>query len=123
MEISAGGSGKAVVRLGIENGFHVNANPPTFPYLIATELEIKPADGITVGKLEYPPAKTAKFAFSEEPLAVYEGETEVKAELKVDKGAAIGIRSLNAVLRIQACDDQVCYPPGKIDLQIPVTIK
>ncbi len=122
-EISAGGSGHAVVRLVIEKGFHLNANPPTFPYLIATALEIKPADGFTVGKVSYPPAKTAKFAFSEEPLAVYEGETEVKAELKVDKGASTGNRSLNAVLRIQACDDQVCYPPGKIDVQIPVTIK
>ena len=122
-EITVGGSSKAVVRLTIEKGFHVNANPPSFPYLIATELEIKPADGITVGKLEYPAAKTGKFAFSEEPLAVYEGEAEVKAELKVDKGAAVGNRSLNAVLRIQACDDKVCYPPGKMDLQIPVTIK
>lgn len=122
-EISAGESGQAVVRLAIEKGFHVNANPPSFPYLIATELQIKPLEGITVGKLEYPPAKTGKFAFSEEPLAVYEGETEVKAELKVDKSVAVGNRSLNAVLRIQACDDQVCYPPGKIDLQIPVTIK
>lgn len=122
-EISAGGSGNAVVRLVIEKGFHVNANPPSFPYLIATELEIKPAEGITVGKVTYPSAKTGKFAFSEEPLAVYEGETELKAELRVDKGAATGNRSLNAVLRIQACDDQVCYPPGKIDVQIPVTVK
>ena len=122
-ELSAGGSGSAVVHLVIEKGFHVNANPPTFPYLIATELQIKPAEGITVGKVEYPAAKKAKFAFAEEELAVYEGDTEVKAELKVDKGAAVGNRSLNAVLRIQACDDKVCYPPGKMDLQIPVTIK
>ncbi len=122
-EITAGGSGQAVVRLIIEKGYHLNANPPTFPYLIATELEIKPTEGITVGKLEYPPAKTAKFAFAEEPLAVYEGATDVKAELKVAKDSPTGNRSLSAVLRIQACDDQVCYPPGKIDLQIPVSIK
>jgi thiol:disulfide interchange protein DsbD len=122
-EIKAGESGQAVVRLVIEKGYHLNANPPTFPYLKATELQIQPADGVTVGKLTYPPAKTGKFAFAEEPLAVYEGETEVIAELKVDKSASTGNRSLSAVLRIQACDDQVCYPPGKIDLQIPVTIK
>lgn len=112
-----------VVRLAIEKGYHVNANPPTFPYLIATELEIAPAAGITAGKVSYPPAIKGKFAFADEPLAVYEGETQLKAELKADKSAKTGGQSLNAVLRIQACDDQVCYPPGKIDLQVPVTIK
>lgn len=122
-EISAGGSGEVIVRLVIQKGYHVNANPPTFPYLKATELEIKPAEGITVGKVSYPPAIKGKFAFAEEPLAVYEGETQLKAELKADKTAQTGSHSLSAVLRIQACDDEVCYPPGKIDLQIPVTIK
>ena len=123
IELSAGGSGELVVRLAIQKGYHLNANPPTFPYLKATELEIKPGDGITPGKVAYPAAIKGKFAFAEEPLAVYEGETELKAELKAEKTAVAGKRSLEAVLRIQACDDQVCYPPGKIDLQIPVTIK
>ncbi|HYJ88492.1 MAG TPA: protein-disulfide reductase DsbD domain-containing protein [Pyrinomonadaceae bacterium] len=122
-EIAAGESGEAVVRLVIQNGYHVNANPPTFPYLIATELEIKPSEGVKVGKVTYPPPVTGTFAFSEEPLAVYEGTTELKAELKADKATSKGNRSLAAILRIQACDDQVCYPPGTVDLQIPVTIK
>ncbi len=122
VEIPAGGSGEAVLRVTIQNGYHVNANPPTYPYLIATELQIKPGEGIAAGKVIYPPPKTGTFAFAEKPLAVYEGTTEVKATLTADK-TATGNRSLNAVLRIQACDDQVCYPPGKIDVQIPVTIK
>jgi hypothetical protein len=123
VEIPAGGSGDSVVRLTIQNGYHLNANPPTYPYLKATELEIKPGEGVTVGKVTYPQAKTGTFAFAEKPLAVYEGTTELKAELKADKTAPKGNRSMTAVLRIQACDDQVCYPPGTVDLQIPVTIK
>jgi hypothetical protein len=122
-EITAGESGEAVVRLVIQNGYHLNANPPTFPYLIATALEIKPSEGVTVGKVTYPPPVTGTFAFSEKPLAVYEGTTQLKAELKADKATPKGNRSLPAILRIQACDDQVCYPPGTIDLQIPVAIK
>ena len=122
-EIAAGRSGEAVVRLVIQNGYHVNANPPTYPYLIATELQIKPSEGVTVGKVTYPPPITGTFAFAEKPLAVYEGTTELKAELNADKTAPRGSRSVPATLRIQACDNQVCYPPGKVDLQIPVTIK
>ena len=122
-ELTAGGSGEAVVRLVIQNGYHVNANPPTYPYLIATELNIKPSEGVTVEKVTYPKAVTGTFAFSEKPLAVYEGTTELKAELKANKTAPKGSRSVPAILRIQACDNQVCYPPGSVDLQIPVTIK
>src|ERR687897_797037 len=46
--IAAGESGEAVVRLQIVDGYHVNANPPSFSYLKATELELTPADGIAV---------------------------------------------------------------------------
>jgi thioredoxin:protein disulfide reductase len=122
-EVSAGGKAEAVVHLSIEKGFHLNANPPSYPYLIATQLEIKPGDGVKVGKVTYPAAITAKFPFAEGPLAIYEGDKEIKAELVTDKTAAKGSQTLAAVLRIQACDDQVCYPPGTIDLKIPVTVK
>ena len=123
VELVAGGSGEAHVRLAIQSGYHINANPPTYPYLIATALEISPADGVSLGSVTYPKPLSRKFVFAEKPLAVYEGETEVKATLQADKSAKQGQQSLAARLRIQACDEQVCYPPGTLDLRIPVTIK
>ena len=122
-DVAAGETTEAIVQLTIEKGFHLNANPPTYPYLKATELEIKPADGLKPGKITYPEAITQKFAFAEGPLAVYEGQKEIKAEILTEKSASKGLRTLAAVLRVQACDDQVCYPPGTIDLQIPLTLK
>ena len=122
IEIAAGGSGEATVHLTIQNGYHVNANPPTYPYLKATALDISPGDGVTVAFVTYPKAIEKKFVFAEKPLAVYEGTTELKATLKVDKAVRKGERSVPARLRIQACDDQVCYPPGTIELAIPVNI-
>ena len=121
--ITAGASGDAVVRLQISNGYHVNANPPSFSYLKATELELTPADGIAVEFVTYPDALTKKFSFSEKPLAVYEGETTLKARLKADKTTKPGTHNLSAKLRVQACDDKVCYAPGAIDLVVPVNIK
>lgn len=123
VEISAGGSAVAVVRVTIKSGYHTNANPPTFPYLKPTELEIKSADGVSVGQVTYPAAVTKKFPFAEKPLAVYEGEAELKATLKADKSVKPGQQSIPAQLRIQACDDQVCYAPGTLQLAIPVNIK
>ena len=123
VEMAAGSTAEARVRLTIQSGYHINANPPAYPYLIPTTLDISPADGISAGSITYPKALNRKFVFAEKPLAVYEGETEVKATLRADKSAKQGQHSLPAKLRIQACDEQVCYPPGTLDLVIPVSIK
>ena len=123
LTLAAGESGAAVVTLQISNGYHVNANPPTFSYLKATELEITPSDGISVEFMRYPDALTKKFAFAEKPLAVYEGTTVLKAQLKADKSAKPGTHNLSAKLRVQACDEAVCYAPGELEVKVPVNIK
>ena len=121
--LAAGASGDAVVTVQIANGYHVNANPATFPYLIATQLEITPAAGIAVEFMSYPDPVTKKFPFAEKPLAVYEGQTILKARLKADKSTKPGTHNLSAHLRVQACDDNVCYAPGSLDVTVPVNIK
>jgi DsbC/DsbD-like thiol-disulfide interchange protein len=123
VDISAGGSAQAIVSVTIKAGYHTNANPPTYPYLRPTELEVTPADGISAAPVTYPAATVKKFPFAEKPLAVYEGETALKMTLKADKSAKPARTLLSGVLRIQACDDQVCYPPGKLAVTIPVNIK
>jgi DsbC/DsbD-like thiol-disulfide interchange protein len=123
LTLGKGESGQAIVRLQIQNGYHVNANPPSFSYLKATELELTPAHGVSVEFMTYPDPLTKTFSFSEAPLKVYEGETTLKAMLKASPSAEAGKHNLSAKLRVQACDDEVCYPPGTIDLTVPVTIR
>lgn len=120
--LAKGGSGEAIVRLNIENGYHVNANPPSFAYLIPTELELTPTAGISVDFISYPNGLSKKFSFADQPLSVYEGETELKVRLSA-KSAQPGTHNLSAKLRVQACDDKVCYAPGVLDVMLPVNIK
>jgi thiol:disulfide interchange protein DsbD len=122
-ELPAGGSAEAIVSVTVQNGYHVNANPPSFPYLKATQLVVQPAQGLSVGFITYPTSITKKFAFSEQPLAVYEGEVLIKIMLKAAASAPAKSYSLAAKLTVQVCDDQVCYPPGILDISIPVTVK
>ena len=122
--ITRGESGDLVVPIKITDGYHVNANPPSYSYLKATELELPKTDGLTVEFISYPNPLMKKFSFSEgKELAVYEGETILKAHIKADKAAKTGIRNLPAKLRVQACDDKVCYAPGVMDVNVPVNIK
>lgn len=123
VQIPAGGSTEAIVKLAIQSGYHVNANPPTFPYLKATEVLVQTGEGVSVGFITYPNPVTKKFSFAEQPLAVYEGDATIKVMLKATAAAAKGPRSLATKLNIQACDDQVCYPPGTLELSIRANIK
>ena len=121
--IKAGSEGDAIVQLTIQNGYHVNANPPTFSYLKATELELPQSPGVSVSFIVYPNPLTKTFAFAEKPLAVYEGATDIKAKLKVDKSTKPGQHDLPAKVQVQACDNQVCYAPGTLEITIPLVVK
>ena len=123
LTIVKGASGDAIVHVQIQNGYHINANPASFSYLIATNLDITPASGLSVAFITYPDPLTKTFSFADAPLKVYEGDTLVKAKLKAAPSAETGKHNLSARLRVQACDDQVCYAPGTIDLTIPVAVK
>lgn len=118
--ISGPNDGEAMVLLNIEPGYHVNANPATYPYLIATEVIPDRVEGLDVGKVIYPPAKKQKFEFAEEQLAVYEGQVEVKLPFKV---AGKGSRTLPLKVRVQACDHEKCFPPATLNTSVAVEVK
>jgi hypothetical protein len=122
-EIKRNETGDAVVEVNIEKGYHVNANPPTLPYLKATELEIAKTPGTSVSFIIYPDAVSKTFAFSDKPLSVYEGTITIKAKVKIDNAAPAGTQNLSGKLNVQACDEQVCYAPGTLDVSIRLSIK
>ncbi len=112
------------VRLTIAKGYHINANPPSFSYLIATELTVEPKAGFVIGKPVYPAFVTRTFAFSKEPLAVYEGNVVIKAPISIAGGKPpYGEHGLHGKLRYQACDDDTCYPPRTLDVNLPAVVK
>ena len=111
------------MRRYFQNRREVCPNPPSQSYLKATEIELEPQEGISVEFITYPDPLVRTFSFSETPLKVYEGETTVKLRLAADKKASPGKHNLSAKLRVQACDDKVCYAPGAMDLTVPVNVK
>ncbi|MGZ5481499.1 MAG: protein-disulfide reductase DsbD domain-containing protein [Pyrinomonadaceae bacterium] len=118
--ISDGNDGEALVMLNIDAGYHVNANPATYPYLIATEVTADKVEGLDTGKAIYPPAKKQKFQFADEPLAVYEGQVEVRLPIKI---AGKGTRALPLNIRVQACDHEKCFPPATLNTSVSVEVK
>lgn len=123
VNISQSSGADAMIALSISPGFHINANPATFSYLIATEVTAGKLEGIITGTPVYPAAVKRKFQFAEQPLAVYEGELSIKLNLRAEANATPGRKSLPVNVRVQACDEEQCFPPATINTTIPVTLQ
>jgi hypothetical protein len=124
IEIVAGKAAEAQVQISISPGYHVNANPATFPYLIATAVEAGAGNGISAGKPIYPAAAMKTFSFEKErPLAVYEGVASIKLPVQAAADAAKGQRTVPLKVRVQACDDAACYAPATLELPWRLTVK
>ena len=63
VEIAAGGSATARLEIAIAAGWHINANPPSPDYMIATVVRLTPAAGVSAGTPRYPAARRLKVAF------------------------------------------------------------
>ena len=92
MEVSAGQSNEVIVKVNTQSGYHINANPASFEYLKATELDLPDTPDVVVDYIYYPNPQVKKFSFSDQELRVYEGETQLRIMMNADKKAAKGAR-------------------------------
>ena len=103
-----------IVTLQIAPGYHVNANPASFDYLIPTTLRLP---GLPGARMQYPSGALLKAKFAPEGIRVYSDTVELVAQLA--KGSLAHAAALRATVDAQACTDSVCLPPS----QIPLTVR
>lgn len=118
--ILPGGSATVVVKLAIQPGWHVNANPPAMAYNIPTRVSIEPAGGLTPGLAHYPAGTRKKFSFEDAPLLVYDGAAQVSVPLAASAGATS--QTLHGTVQYQACNDQLCLAPVSVPFTVAVTV-
>ena len=120
--VHPGSSFQVAVIGDVEEGWHVNANPPTLEYLIPTELKLESVDGFTFGKMQYPEAARLKFAFADQELDVYEGRVIIRFPVSIAGGEQPGEKVIEGTFRYQACNDQICLAPANLEVRIPIRI-
>ncbi len=113
---------KTAVVLQIKPGYHINDNAPVDEFAFPTSLEFDDHPGLEVLEIVFPPGRAERFAYADDELIVYEGETVVGALLLVKPGQAPGKLSLKGTLSYQACDSVSCLPPKDVPFEIPVTV-
>lgn len=108
--VTRGGSTRATVVMNIPGGLHVNSSRPGSEYAIPTSVRVT-ATGAKAGGVSYPRGRSRKFSFSDDTLNVYEGRTAFTFNITVPANFNGNTLRVRAVVRYQACTNEVCYPP------------
>ena len=119
--IKRGGAAKATIVMSVPNGLHVNSSRPNSEYAIPTVVRVS-ATGVKVGVVGYPRGKTRKFGFSEDSINVYEGQTVFNFNIAVPANFKGNVVKIRAIVRYQACTDEVCYAPKSKEITLTAKV-
>ncbi|MEZ0325375.1 MAG: protein-disulfide reductase DsbD domain-containing protein [Fimbriimonas sp.] len=114
----AGSTVKGKIILTFADGLHGYQNPPSDDYQIPTKIEA--AKGTTLLKTIYPKGEPFLMSGEEKPAMVYQGRVEIPVEIKVP--AKAGKQTIKLAVNYQQCNDNSCFPPGKIELSSKLTV-
>jgi len=121
-KVKAGAATPLVLVVEINDGYHINSNRPADKNLIATALKFDRRAGLSLSPVVYPRAKMQKFEFSPKPLSVFEGKAVFKLTARALPSLAAGSQTLKGKLTVQACNNQICLRPEKVDVTIPIEV-
>lgn len=120
--VARGSSARATVVIDIPAGLHVNSSHPNSEYAIATSVRIT-GSGIKTTPVRYPAGHNRKFSFSESAINVYEGRTSFPFTVMVPKGFKGDTVRIQAMVRYQACTNEVCYPPKSKEITLTAKVR
>jgi uncharacterized protein YyaL (SSP411 family) len=113
------------IKLAINSGWHIYANPTGVPELNPTRLEVHPQSRnlVMMQRVVYPRGVQKVLASSgKEKVALYEGEVEIVARCVLSADAGAGQASVKYLLSYQACNDQLCQAPARLEIPLGITV-
>ena len=120
--VPQGGSAQLAIEIRITEPWHVNANPASEEFLVATEVAFTLPEGVTLRGVVYPQGVEKKLEFAEGALRLYEGVVYVGAVIDVADNVPLGDQTLTATITYQACDNEKCLLPQTLDVPVALTI-
>ena len=122
VEARPGQTFEVEIKFFVADGYHINSNKPTEEYMIPTRIEWQPSPLKHVSDA-FPLADMVALKFEKgKKLSVYQGGRSVKAKFTVPSTGVSGEIEVDGTFRYQACDQNACYPPAKVEIRVPVKI-
>ena len=119
--VRRGTSTSGVIALEIPKELHVNSNKPNSEYAIPTTVRVS-GNGVKLGPVTFPPGENRKFQFSENTINVYEGTAFFWFTVTVPRNYKGKTVDVKAMVRYQACTNEVCYPPRNKEVTITARV-
>jgi DsbC/DsbD-like thiol-disulfide interchange protein len=113
---------RVAIVIDVPSGYHINSNRPLESYLIATSVKVEPENGLRAGVVTYPRPIMRTFIFSCQQLSVYEGQARLKFNVPIPANYSDGSAKIKARVRLQSCNDEVCFPPKNYDLDLKIDV-
>src|SRR6185312_5532828 len=108
--LRAGKPAVAAVVVEVKEGFHAQSHTPLDPNFIAFEIHPDSNANVAFGDPQYPPGKIEDYPALGK-LSVYTGQITLYVPFTVKGDAKSGPIEITGKLRLQACNDNVCFPP------------
>lgn len=120
VDAAPGTKASLVVDVTPKPGIHVYA--PGTKDFIPIELKIDAKPEFKAGKTAYP--KSELMTFGDEKVPVFQKPFKLTNDLTIAKSAKTGSTiTVNGTVHLQACTDQVCYPPETVPVAWTVNVK
>jgi thioredoxin:protein disulfide reductase len=113
---------QAAIVIDIPSGYHINSNRPLESFLIATQVKVEAPTGVRVAPVAYPRPLLKSFKFSKKQLSVYERRAILRFNVTVPANYSGGSLDLRSHLRLQSCNDEVCFPPKTYDSNMSIDL-
>lgn len=114
--LPAGGTCKVAILVTIQEGWHINTNPPRPETMIPTQFSVKSKHGTTLKEVKYPEGVEITVKGLKEPQTIYEKQVLLRGVLTAPKDSAGQTEELELQVRYQACNEEICHPPKTIKL-------
>lgn len=98
------------LKLMLIPGNHANSNRPKAQELIPTTFFPTKSELISWGRVKYPKPTEVIEWYSVEPISVFEDGAIIQVPFEISEEALAGEMVLSGKLRVQVCDDKMCYP-------------
>jgi len=120
-QLPAGKSCEVAIEIQVQDGWHINANPPKPKYVIPTALTLKSPDGFTLTDVKYPHGEELTLEGGNGTLTVYEGTIHITGVLNIPASAK-GNVELEFQLKYQPCDNINCLRPSKLPIKGKISV-
>ena len=119
---AAGTAVRIAAVVTIDDGWHIQSHTPSYEYLIPTELALELPEAWPEAAVRYPDHIMWQSQFAEDPLAAYEVEAVIHADVELPAGLPAGAVEVPLELLYQACDELVCLPPTTAETTLRLEI-